>query len=134
MHDHRQVRRTHRIAVAALAAALCGAALAAESLDEFRVTVYRDQLAVGDMRFADAATLDGWLKAKHARVRALDNCETAATAQLLAAVERFYPQRAGTLEVRTLAAGEGNCGIAANPFLTDAMYLEVDAQGRSIIP
>ena len=119
----------------ALVAALPVAALAAGEayLEELRVTIYRDQLAVGSLRFADAAALETWLKTKHARVRALDNCESGPTPQLLAAVERFYPSRADALEVRTLRTGDRSCADGAS-VARDDMYLETDAAGRSIIP
>ena len=118
----------------ALAAALPAAALAASeaSLEELRVTVYRDQLAVGSLRFADAAALETWLMAKHARVRGLDNCESGATPQLLAAVARFYPSRTDVLEVRALSTGDASCAEGGSA--SREMHLETDAAGRSIMP
>jgi hypothetical protein len=58
--------------VAIVAAVFSGSSFAAgeSAPEEFRVTVYRDQRAVDEMRFADAAALEGWIKTRRAQVRA----------------------------------------------------------------
>jgi hypothetical protein len=119
----------------ALFAGLPAAPFAAEAPPaEVRVTVMHDQLAVESMRFADAASVERWLESRRARVRAIDSCEGAATPQLLAAVERFYPARAGVLEVRALGATDADCAVTSSGEVPDAMYLQTDESGRSVIP
>jgi len=105
-----------------------------------RLTMLSTQYVVGAARFDDLAGVDAWLRTRDARVVAIDRCEAAATPQLLAAVQRFYPQQGSALEIRALPPGAAACkdaGIASLAFvaiLRHEDYTATDERGRSIMP
>jgi hypothetical protein len=73
MHRLAQLRNRSRwFAVAIVAAALSGPSFAAteSAPEEFRVTVYRDHVAVSEMRFADSAALESWIRSRQTQVPA----------------------------------------------------------------
>jgi hypothetical protein len=96
--------RSRLFAVAIVAAVLSGSSLAATEgvAEEFRVTVYRDRVAVAEMRFADATALEGWL-----RTRQADTRERGAAERDVRPLANAFPPDAAYLETD----GEGRSVI-----------------------
>jgi len=112
-----------------LALPVTGVAL--ESGASLRVQVFPDHYALAGKRFADLATLEAWVEPLSVQALRLDSCGQASVTRLVAAMERFYGVYGQGIEIREQDPSGPDC---ASNLATDAEFLEVEKNGRSILP
>lgn len=104
---------------------------ALESGASLRVQVFPDHYALAGKRFADLTTLEAWVEPLSVQALRLDSCGQASVTRLVAAVERFYGVYGQGIEIREQNPSGPDC--ASLP-ATDAEFLAVEENGRSILP
>jgi hypothetical protein len=138
------LRRIIGAASIALLLPLPALALDSTPSDTLSVRVYADRYVAAGTQFSDVESLAAWAGPARTRVLALDSCGPAATAPLLAAVERFHRVYVDGVRIRTFAPGAPACvGGAEPPRSTGAEptlpwaalpYYASDTTGRSSVP